>query len=86
MFTENINKKRIPLLNLLMNCLSARSPSQILSIKREYTFAFPNNLIIGLYNSYANSLLDILSFLIAGLIESVAAPPQVFFYQKMIDY
>ena len=34
------NKKRIPLLNLLINCISARSEPQILSIKDECTFVF----------------------------------------------
>ena len=34
------NKKWIPLLNLLINCISARSAPQILSIKCEYTFFF----------------------------------------------
>ena len=32
------NKERIPLLNLLINCISARSAPQLLSIKDEYTF------------------------------------------------
>ena len=32
------NKKRIPLLNLLINCIPARSAPQLLSIKDEYTF------------------------------------------------
>ena len=41
------NKKRIPLSNLLINCISARSGLQILSIKRKYTFNFSYFLIIG---------------------------------------
>ena len=34
------NKERIPLLNLLINCMSARSAPQILSIKGECNFVF----------------------------------------------
>ena len=48
------NKKRILLLNLLINCISARSASQILCIKVHYTFRFSNFLIIALCNSSAN--------------------------------
>ena len=62
-----------PLLNLFINCISARSAPQILSIKGEYTFLFLNCLIISLCNSSANSLLNIISFL--------TVPPEVF-YQK----
>ena len=58
------NRKRIPLLNLLINYLSARSAPHILSIKDECTFRFPNFLVIGLCKSYANSWFDIFSFLI----------------------
>ena len=58
------NKNLNSLLNLLINCISARSAPQILSIKVECTFLFLNFLIIGLCNSYANSLLEIISFLI----------------------
>ena len=49
------NKKQIPLLNLLINCISARSAPQLLSIEGEYTFRFSNFLIIGFCNSSANS-------------------------------
>ena len=42
------NKNRNPLLNLLINWISARSAPQILSIKDEYTFLFSKFLIIGL--------------------------------------
>ena len=62
-----------PLLHLFINCISARSAPQILPIKGEYTFLFLNCLIIGLCNSSANSLLNIISFL--------TVPPEVF-YQK----
>ena len=47
-----------------INCISARSATQILSIKGEYTFLFLNFLIIRLCNSSANSLIDIFLFLI----------------------
>ena len=50
------NKKRIPLLNLLINYISARAAPQILSIKGECTFLFLNFLMIGLRNSSVNSL------------------------------
>ena len=49
------NKDRNLLLNLLINCILARSALQILSVKGEYPFHFVNFLIIGLYNSSANS-------------------------------
>ena len=45
------NKKRIPLLNLLINCTSARSAPQILSIKGECTYLFWSFLIIALCDS-----------------------------------
>ena len=45
----------IPLLNLLINCILARSAPQILSLKDDCTFRFFNFLIIGLYNTSANS-------------------------------
>ena len=54
------NKKPIPLLNVLNNCISARSAPQILSIKGECTFHFSKILIIGLCISSANSLLKII--------------------------
>ena len=62
-----LNKKRNPLLNLLINCISARSAPQILSIKDECNFLFLNFLIIGLCSSSANSLFDIFSCLTAKL-------------------
>ena len=57
------NKKRIPLLNLLIDCISARSGPQVLSIKGECTFLFIK-FSDGLCNSSANSLFQIFSFLI----------------------
>ena len=59
------NKKRISLLNLLINYISARSAPQILSMKNECSFFISNFLVIGLCNSSANSLLDIIQFFIA---------------------
>ena len=55
------SKIRIPLLNLFINCISARSAPQILSVKDERTFLLLSFLIIGLCNSSANSLLEIFS-------------------------
>ena len=57
-------KNQNPLLNLLIDCISARSAPQILSIKDDCTFLFLNFLVIGLCNSSANSLLEISFFLI----------------------
>ena len=74
------------LLSLLINCISARSEPQILSIKGECTFLFSNVLIIWLCTCSANSLLCRVSFLIEDLFRvakvpdrvSVAAPTDVF--------
>ena len=41
------NKNLNPLLNLLINCISAKSAPQILSLNVEYTFLFLNFLIMG---------------------------------------
>ena len=67
------NKRRIPVLNLLINCILARLAPQILSMKGEGTFLFLNFLVIGLCNSSGYSCVtkfkgrwfEILSFLIA---------------------
>ena len=72
------NKKRISLLNLLINCISSRSAPQILSIKGDYLFLLLNLLITGLRNSAVNSLLNIFSFLIQL--------PEVFLSKKRIDH
>ena len=48
------NKKRIPLLNLLINCISARSVPQTLSLKDKYTFCFSDYLILGLCSPSSN--------------------------------
>ena len=57
------NKKRNPLLSLLINCIPAKSILQTLSLKDEYTFRFSNFLIIGSCNSSPNSWFHIISFL-----------------------
>ena len=57
------NQKQISLLNLLINCISARTAPQILSTKVECTFLFLNFLIIGLRSSSAYCWSDIFSFL-----------------------
>ena len=67
------NKKQIPLLNFLVNCISARSAPQILSIKGQYTLRFSNFPVSGFCNSSANSHIaktkgrwfDLISFLTA---------------------
>ena len=69
------NKDRIPRLNLLLNCLPARSAPQILSIKDECTFLLLNFLINGLCNYSANNLFDIFSFLIG--------PTEVFLWKYL---
>ena len=57
---QNLN----PLLNWLINCISARSAPQILSLQGKCTFLFLNFLILGLCNFSVNSLFGIFSFLI----------------------
>ena len=54
------NKNLNPLLNLLDNCISAKSTPQILSLNEEYTFLFLNLLIIALWSSSANCILFLL--------------------------
>ena len=58
------NKNLNPLLNLLINYISASSSTQILSIKGNCTFLFSNFLVICLCNSSINYILGIISFLI----------------------
>ena len=60
--THNKTQK-IPLLNLLINCISTRSRTQILSIQDECTFRFINSLIIILCDYSANSWSEIVSLL-----------------------
>ena len=80
------NKNLNLLWNLLINCISARSAPQILSIKGHFTFLLINLLITVMHNSYANSLSDVVSFLIADLFASLATLPEVFFIKKFIDH
>ena len=88
------NKKRIPLLNLLINWISAKSAPQILSIKSECTFPFSNFPVIDLRYSSANSLFVIYSFLASDLFRvarvsdraSVALPPEVFFIKTFVHH
>ena len=75
------NKNLNSLLNLLINCMYARSAPQILSIKDECNFLLLNFVIIGLCNSSANSLLDLISFLTANSFASAMAPDDDF-HQK----
>ena len=50
------NKKRIPFLSLLKNCISAKSALLILIIENEYTSCYLNFLTIGLRSYSDNSL------------------------------
>ena len=59
------NKIYFPLTSLFSNYISARSAAQILSIKDECIFIFSNFLATGLCSSSDNSLLDVISYLIA---------------------
>ena len=54
-------------MHLPINCIFARLPPQMLSLSDEYTFHFPNFLIIGLCNSSAHSLFGIILLLIVYL-------------------
>ena len=72
------NKNLNPLVNVLIKYISSRSTSQILSLKNESTYIFLNFLIIGLCDSSANSLIDIISFLIAL--------PDAFFIEHFINH
>ena len=56
------NKNLNPLLNLLINSISARSAPQVLSIKGECALLFSDFLIIGLCISSANSFLETIAF------------------------
>ena len=63
------------LLDLLVNCIFAKFALETLSLKGKCTFLLLNVLIIGLCNSSANSLLEIISFL--------TVLPYVFFNKKI---
>lgn len=53
------NKNWNPLSCLLTNCILARSAPQIFSLKDEYTFRFPNFLMISLCSFLARAWFDI---------------------------
>ena len=69
------NKNLNILLILQINCILEKLAPQILSIKVECTFLFLNFLIVGLFNSVANSLFDIFPFL--------ALPPEAFLSKNL---
>ena len=73
-----LNKNLNLLLNLLINSISAKYVQQIFSIKGECTFLFSNFLLIGLCNSSARSVLEMVLFLIPDLFANIAASPDVF--------
>ena len=80
------NKKRIPLLNLLINCISEKSAPQILSIKGDCTFLFLNFLIIGLCYYSANYWFEIFSFSIPLPVKLFTSIAEVFFIKGFIDH
>ena len=57
------NKKRIPSLNLLFNCIFERSSTQTCYLKDDHTFCFTNPLIIVLCNLSTNCWFDVISLL-----------------------
>ena len=80
MFTVNINNtwwKSKSIINLLINCMPAKSVPQILTIKDGCTFRFANFLVRGWCSSSAKSVFCMTSFL--------TALPAVF-YRKIINY
>ena len=83
------NKNRNLLLDLLINCISARPAPQILYLNDEYAFRFLVYFqIIGLCNFFANCWFDIISLLLADLCRvakisnraRVTAPPEDFIF------
>ena len=75
------NKKLIPLLNLLINCILAESALQILSLNDGHTFLVLNFLIIVVCNSSANCGFCVISFLIP-LPSADLSGSEAVFYQK----
>ena len=61
------NKNQNLLLYLRINCISARSAPELLSLKNEYTLRFLNFVILGLCNTPANCWSDKFSFLMVDL-------------------
>ena len=85
------NKKGIPLLSLLINCISARSESQILSLKDEYNFHFSNFLIVVLCNVSADSWFAIISFLkplLENVLSEIYKPTKqdLFYINHVLDF
>ena len=76
------NKKPIPLLNLLANCILARTAPQVLSVKDEYTFRFLK-LKIGLHYSSVDCWVDIISFLTAPLKADLLHTKRSFYQKKL---
>ena len=58
-------KKQIPLSNVLIDCISAKSKPQVLCIKDKCNFRSSIFPIIRLYNSFANSFFYTISLYIA---------------------
>ena len=71
------NTKQIPLLNLLINFIFAKSAQQILSLKDKYTFRLSKFLIFGLCNSSANCQFGIISLSITDLFACATAPSEM---------
>ena len=69
-----MQNKKLLLLNILINCISASSALQILSMYVEYTFFFLNFQIIVLCNSCINCQSDIFPPLPKNLFTGVAEP------------
>ena len=88
-----IHNKNQNLLYFYINCKSAITAPQILSLKDEYALRFSRFAITSLYNSIANCWFDKFSFLIEDLSHianisehaHVAAPPEAF-HQKIINH
>ena len=77
------NKYLIPLSYLLINCISAKSTPQMLSLTEEETLLYLNILIIGLWSSFASCQFGI--DFIAELFGSVVTPvPLDFFIKRLV--
>ena len=78
------NKKQISLLNLLINCISARSTTEILSLNDEYTFLFLTFVIIGLCNSSATYSFCLIADSKENLFVIIALQPLADFLSKKL--
>ena len=74
---QHVKKKRIPLLNLHINCISARLTCRIFSLKDDYNFCFSSFLTIGLFSSSGNCWLGFISLLTADLFACLTVSPEV---------